>query len=149
MNAGGVNIGDVYLIGCALAYSVQITLVDRLAPGLDGLRLNCIQFFVVAVLSAIVMLFTESPTWAGILACGGALVYTGVLSSAVGFTLQIVGQQRVASENAALIMSLESVFAVLAGWLVLQQTLTGPESIGCCLVFAAVILSQRQPKKQR
>lgn len=143
---GGINIGDIYLIGCALAYAVQITLVDRLAPGLDGVRLNCIQFFVAAVLSAAVMVFTETPTWSGILACSGALLYTGVLSSAVGFTLQILGQQRVAGEKAALIMSLESVFAVLAGWLILSQTLTGAEALGCCLVFAAVLLSQRQPK---
>lgn len=145
---GGVNIGDVYLIGCALAYAVQITLVDRLSPGLDGLRLNCIQFLVVAVLSAVVMFFAETPTWTGVLACGGALLYTGVLSSAVGFTLQILGQQRVSGEPAALIMSLESVFAVLAGWLILSQTLTVPESIGCVLVFAAVLLSQWQPKKR-
>ena len=143
----GVNIGDVYLVGCALAYAVQITLVDRFSPGVDGVRLNCIQFFVVAVLSTVVMLFAETPTWTGVLACGGALLYTGVLSSAVGFTLQILGQQRVASEPAALIMSLESVFAVLAGWLILRQTMTIPETIGSLLVFAAVLLSQWQPKK--
>ena len=146
---GGVNIGDIYLIGCALAYSVQITLVDRLSPGLDGVRLNCIQFLVVAVLSAIVMIFTETPTWSGVLACTGALLYTGVLSSAVGFTLQIFGQQRVSGERAALIMSLESVFAVLAGWIVLSQTMSGAESFGCALVFAAVLLSQRPGKKQK
>ena len=141
---GGVNIGDIYLVGCALAYAVQITLVDRLSPGLDGVRLNCIQFLVTAVLSAVVMIFTETPTWSGVIACTGALVYTGVLSSAVGFTLQIFGQQRVSSERAALIMSLESVFAVLAGWIVLHQTLSGAESLGCALVFAAVLLSQKQ-----
>ena len=99
---------------------------------------------VVAVLSGVVMLAAETPSWSGILACAGALLYTGILSSAVGFTLQILGQQRLAPEPAALIMSLESVFAVLAGWLILGQKLSLPESIGCCLVFAAVILSQRQ-----
>ena len=145
---GGVNIGDIYLIGCALAYAVQITLVDRFSPGLDGVRLNCIQFLVTAVLSAVVMIFTESPTWSGILACMGALLYTGVLSSAVGFTLQIFGQQRVSGERAALIMSLESVFAVLAGLLILNQMLTGAESIGCVLVFVAVLLSQKQKKEK-
>ena len=139
-----INIGDVYLMGCALAYAVQITLVDRLAGSLDGVRLNCIQFFVVAVLSFVVMLFAETPTWSGILACSTALLYTDILSSAVGFTLQILGQQRLAPEPAALIMSLESVFAVLAGWMILGQKLSLPETIGCCLVFAAVILSQRQ-----
>lgn len=142
-----INIGDVYLMGCALAYAVQITLVDRLAGSLDGVRLNCIQFFVVAVLSGAVMLFAETFTWSGILACGAALLYTGILSSAVGFTLQILGQQRLAPEPAALIMSLESVFAVLAGWVILGQKLSLPESIGCALVFAAVILSQRPDKK--
>lgn len=144
VNAEGINVGDIILIGCALAYAVQITLVDRLSGGLDGLRLNCVQFLVVAVLSAVVMFFTETPTWNGILACGGALLYTGILSSAVGFSLQILGQQRVAPEPASLIMSLESVFAVLAGWLILGQKLSGAETIGCCLMFAAVILSQRQ-----
>lgn len=144
VNAEGINVGDIIVIGCALAYAVQITLVDRLSGGLDGLRLNCVQFLVVAVLSAIVMLFTETPTWSGILACGGALLYTGILSSAVGFSLQILGQQRVAPEPASLIMSLESVFAVLAGWLILGQKLSGAETVGCCLMFAAVILSQRQ-----
>lgn len=144
VNAEGINVGDIILIGCALAYAVQITLVDRLSGGLDGLRLNCVQFLVVAVLSAVVMFFTETPTWSGILACGGALLYTGILSSAVGFSLQILGQQRVAPEPASLIMSLESVFAVLAGWLILGQKLSGAETIGCCLMFAAVILSQRQ-----
>ena len=144
---GGVNIGDIYLIGCALTYAVQITLVDRLSPGLDGVRLNCIQFLVVAVLSAVVMVFTETPSWSGVLACAGALLYTGVLSSAVGFTLQIFGQQRVSGERAALIMSLESVFAVLAGLVLLGQMLSGAETIGCVLVFAAVLLSQRPEKK--
>ena len=148
VNAESVNMGDIILIGCALAYAVQITLVDRLSGGLDGLRLNCVQFLVVAVLSAIVMPFFENPTWSGILACGGALLYTGILSSAVGFSLQILGQQRVAPEPAALIMSLESVFAVLAGLLILGQTLSIPETIGCCLMFAAVILSQRQPQEK-
>ena len=144
---GGINIGDIYLIGCALAYAVQITLVDRFSPGLDGVRLNCIQFLVTAVLSAVVMVFTETPTWSGVFSCTGALLYTGVLSSAVGFTLQIFGQQRVSGERAALIMSLESVFAVLAGLVVLHQTLSGAESIGCVLVFVAVLLSQKQKKE--
>lgn len=144
VGVSSINIGDIYLMGCALAYAVQITLVDRLAGNLDGVRLNCIQFFVVTVLSALVMLAVETPTWNGILACTGALLYTGILSSAVGFTLQILGQQRLAPEPASLIMSLESVFAVLAGWLLLGQKLSLPESIGCCLVFAAVLLSQRQ-----
>lgn len=139
-----VNVGDVCMMGCALAYAVQITLVDRLAGGLDGLRLNCVQFLVTAVLAALATLIFEEPTWSGILACGGALLYTGILSSAVGYSLQILGQQRLAPEPAALIMSLESVFAVLAGWLVLGQTLSTPETLGCILVFAAVILSQRQ-----
>lgn len=140
--ASGLNIGDVMLMGCALAFAVQITLIDRFAQDLDGLRLNCIQFLVVSVLSAVVMLLTEAPDWSSILACAIPLLYTGVLSSAVGYSLQIIGQQLLPPAPASLIMSLESVFAVLSGWLVLKERLSPPELIGCALVFAGVILSQ-------
>ena len=137
-----INIGDLLILLCAAAFSVQILLIDVLAQGMDGLRLNCIQFLVVTVLSAIVAAFTETPTWSGIIDCAVPLVYTGVLSSGVAFSLQILGQQRLSPEPASLIMSLESVFAVLAGWVLLNQTLSSTELFGCGLVFAGVILSQ-------
>ena len=139
-----VSIGDILILGAAAAFAVQILLIDNLAQQLDGLRLNCIQFLVVTVLSALTAFFTETPTWDGIFACALPLLYTGVLSSGVAFTLQILGQQHLPPEPASLIMSLESVFAVLAGWVILGQTLSATEALGSVLVFAGVILSQRK-----
>ena len=139
-----VNIGDILILGSAAAFAVQIVLIDNLAQQMDGVRLNCIQFLVVTVLSALAAVFTETPTWDGVLACALPLVYTGVLSSGVAFTLQILGQQHLPPEPASLIMSLESVFAVLAGWVLLGQTLRPVEALGSALVFAAVLLSQRK-----
>ena len=147
MGLTDINLGDLLLIGCAAAFAVQITLIDRLAQKLDGLRLNCIQFLVSAVLSAVVMVFTEEPTMSGVTGCLGPLLYTGVMSSAVAYSLQIVGQQHLPSAPASLIMSLESVFAALSGWLLLHERMSGTELFGCGLVFAAVILSQIPDQK--
>lgn len=141
-----INTGDILILGAAAAFAVQIVLIDNLAQHLDGLRLNCIQFLVVTVLSALTAAFTEVPTWDGVLACALPLLYTGVLSSGAAFTLQILGQQHLAPEPASLIMSLESVFAVLAGWILLGQTLSITEALGSALVFAGVLLSQRKTK---
>lgn len=137
-----VNIGDLLLMGCALAFAVQITLIDRLAGDLDGLRLNCIQALVASVLSAVTMLLTETPDLGNILACWLPLGYAGILSMGVAFSLQIVGQKHLAPTPASLIMSLESVFALLCGWLILDEQLSKWELLGCALVFTAVILSQ-------
>ena len=139
-----INIGDILILGAAAAFALQIVLIDNLAQQMDGVRLNCIQFLVVTVLSALAAAFTESPTWDGIFACALPLLYTGVLSSGVAFTLQILGQQHLPPEPASLIMSLESVFAVLAGWVLLGQTLSLTEALGSALVFAGVLLSQRK-----
>lgn len=142
MGVTKINIGDLLLLACALAFAVQITLIDRLAEGLDGLRLNCIQCLVCAVLSAPVMLLTETIHWADILDSWLPIGYAGVLSMGVAYSLQIVGQKKLDPTAASLIMSLESVFAALTGWLVLHETLTAAETLGCVLMFGAVILSQ-------
>ena len=137
-----INIGDLLLMGCALGYAVQILCVDCFAMDVDGLRLNCIQALVASVLSVPFMVLTEEINLAAILSCTLPLLYAGVMSMGVAYTLQIVGQQHMEPTGASLIMSLESVIAVLSGWLILNETMTGPEILGCCLVFAAVILSQ-------
>ena len=137
-----VELGDILILISALCFAVQILLIDYLARSLDGLRLNCVQFLVVTVLSALAAAFTEDFSWRGTLDCAVPLLYTGVLSSGVAFSLQILGQQHLPPEPASLIMSLESVFAVLAGWVLLHQTLSPIELTGCALVFGAVILSQ-------
>ena len=141
-----INRGDLMILVSAGAFAVQILLIDCLARRLDGLRLNGIQFFVVMVLSALTALFTETASWQGVLDCAVPLLYTGILSSGAAFSLQILGQQHLPPEPASLIMSLESVFAVLSGWAILGQTLSGAEAIGCCLVFAGVILCQLKAK---
>ena len=142
-----VNMGDVLILISAAAFAVQILLIDILAQSIDGLRLNCLQFLVVTVLSALTAAFTETPTWSGVVDCAVPLLYAGVLSSGAAFSLQILGQQHLPPEPASLIMSLESVFAVLSGWLILHQTLRPTELLGCCLVFTGVILCQIKGKE--
>ena len=138
----GINIGDICLLLCALAFAVQITVIDRFAQIVDPLRLNCIQAGVCAAGSALVMLFTEAPTLYGIAGSWWPMCYAGFLSMGVAYSLQIIGQKHLDPAPASLIMSLESVFAALSGWLFLQETMTFEESVGCILVFLAVILSQ-------
>lgn len=147
-SVSGINKGDVLLLLCAVAFSVQILLIDRHCAGLDGLKLNCIQALVVAVLSVPWALLTETVDASRIASCWLPLGYAGVLSMGVAYTLQIVGQKRVSPSAAALLMSLESVFAALFGWLLLHETMTGAEELGCVLVFAAVVISQLPEKKE-
>lgn len=147
-SVSGINKGDVLLLLCAVAFSVQILLIDRHCAGLDGLKLNCIQALVAAVLSVPWALLTETVDASRIAACWLPLGYAGVLSMGVAYTLQIVGQKRVAPSAAALLMSLESVFAALFGWLLLHETMTRAEELGCVLVFAAVVISQLPEKKE-
>ena len=142
-----VRTGDLILLGSALAFAFQITVVERLGNGLDGLRLNCIQCLVCGVLSGVMML-TENVTIAGIWDCRTPLLYAGILSSGVAYSLQVLGQQRVESNSASIIMSLESVVAAICGWLILKEQMNIWELCGCGLVFIAVILSQITPKKK-
>lgn len=146
--SGSLSRGDFLLIACALAFSVQITLIDRFAGNLDGLRLNCIQSAVVVVLSLPFMLFAESVNAADVAQCWLPLGYAGILSMGVAYTLQITGQRFLEPTAASLIMGLESVFAVLFGFLLLHERLTAREGLGCVLMFSAVVLSQL-PAKQK
>lgn len=148
LNAQGINKGDLLVMGCALAFAVQITCIDMMGLQLDGLRLNCVQALVVCVLSVPFMFFTETVDAANIAACWLPLGFAGILSMGVAYTLQIQGQKDLEPAAASLIMSLESVFAVLGGWLILKETMAAHELLGCALVFAAVLLSQISPKKK-
>lgn len=148
-SVSAINKGDICLIACAFMFAVQIIFIDRFAAEVDALRLNCIQSLVSSVASALVMAFTETPTWQTISACWLPLCYAGFLSMGAAYSLQILGQKDLEPTAASLIMSMESVFAVLFGWLILQETMTLAETIGCVLMFAAVILSQLpEPKKK-
>lgn len=137
-----ISTGDLLTLGCALMFAVQITFIDLFAGSVDALRLNTIQALVCAVLSAVIMLFSEEPTWDAIADCALPLAHAGLLSMGAAYALQILGQQNLEPTAASLIMSLESVFAVVFGALILKETMTGWEITGCVLVFAAVILSQ-------
>ena len=148
MGVTEVNKGDLFLMGCALAFAVQITCIDHFAPGLDGFRMNCIQALTVAVLSVPFVAFTETVVMKNLLACWGPLCFAGMLSMGLAYSLQIVGQKAMEPTAASLIMSLESVFAALGGWWLLHEHMTGPELLGCGLVFASVILSQLPEKKK-
>ena len=142
-----VNKGDLLLMGCALAFALQITCIDRFAGKLDCIRLNCVQALVVTVLSVPCMLLTETVVPADILACWGPLLFAGVLSMGLAYSMQILGQRHLESTTASLIMSLESVFAALGGWWLLGERMKSYELLGCGLVFTAVILSQLPSKK--
>ena len=143
-----ISTGDLLTLGCAFMFAVQIIFIDMWANDLDALRLNAIQALVCSVLSTVVMLFTEQPSLSGITTCAIPLAHAGFLSMGAAYSLQIFGQRDLEPAAASLIMSLESVFAVIGGMLILQETMTGWEVLGCILVFAAVILSQI-PIKQK
>ncbi len=137
-----LEIGDIYLILCAFFFTIQILCVEHYVHKVDAIALSIMQFLVTAVVSGIGMLFTELPSWADITNAAIPLLYAGAISSGVGFTLQVIGQKMLPSSVASLIMSLESVMATLAGWILLQEILSGREILGCVLMFTAVILTQ-------
>ena len=137
-----INSGDLLLLGSALMFAIQILFVDHYAPGVDALRLNCLQAAVCAIGSVLVVPFTETVSFQGVLACWLPLCYAGVLSMGAAYSLQIIGQKHVEPTAASLIMSLEAVFSAIFGWLLLHESMSGQELLGCGLLFLAVILAQ-------
>lgn len=137
-----VQKGDVITFFCAIVFAVHILTVDKVSDKIAGVTLSCIQFFVSGVLSLIAMCLFETPTWSAVTSSVQPLLYAGILSCGVAYTLQIVGQKHTDPTVASLLMSLESVFAVLAGWLVLDETLAPGETVGCVVMFAAIVLAQ-------
>ena len=137
-----INGGDLLLLGSALMFAVQILFVDRYAPGMDALRLNCLQAAVCAIGSMLVVPFTEAVSFQNVLDCWLPLCYAGVLSMGAAYSMQIIGQKHVEPTAASLIMSLEAVFSAIFGWLLLHESMSGQEILGCCLLFVAVILAQ-------
>lgn len=139
--------GDLWLFACAILFSLQILAVDKFAPNVDVIKLSCYQFFVTGVLSLVPMIF-EKPVMSNMLDCAIPLLYAGVLSSGVAYTLQMEAQKKVKPTVASLIMCLESVFSVVFGFLLLHERLTLREEIGCMIMFVAVILTQVVPEKE-
>ena len=143
-----VGRGDIYVFIGSLLFAVHILIIDYFAPRTDGVKMSCIQFFVCGILSLPVMFLTETPAIKGMIAGWFPLFYAGVLSCGVAYTLQIVGQKDMNPAVAALILSLESCFSVLAGWALLGEQMSTRETIGCVLMFAAIILAQL-PEKEK
>lgn len=133
---------DLYLLACAFLFTMQILLVDHFSPLVDPVRLSCLQFLVAGILGCICMFIFEEPDINAILACSGSILYAGVLSSGVAYTLQIVAQAHLAPTSASLLMSFESVFSAISGAVVLGETMTAREGMGCVIMFCAVLLSQ-------
>lgn len=143
-----VGKGDVLIFACALVFSVHILVIDHFSPKVDGVKMSCIQFFVCGTASLPFMFLLETPRAGAMLNGWIPLLYAGVLSCGVAYTLQIIGQKNVDPAIASLILSLESCFSVLAGWAVLGERLSVRESIGCALMFAAIVLAQVPDKAQ-
>ncbi len=134
--------GDALILCCSFLYTGQILAIDHYNPFVDGVKMSCIQFLTGGVLGAICMFLFESPNMTMILNAAGPILYTGIMSTGVAYTLQVVGQKGLNPTVAALIMSLESVFSALSGYLFLHQVLTTRELIGCVLMFIAIVLAQ-------
>ena len=140
--------GDFLVLICAGFFSLHILIIDYFSPKVDGVRMSCIQFFVCGIISLITAFIFESPSLSAIVSGWLPILYAGVLSCGVAYTLQIVGQKNMDPTVASLILSLESVFSVLAGWLILNQTMTLREFSGCGLMFLAIILAQLPDRKK-
>ena len=143
-----LGVGDLLVLLCALMFSVHILVIDYFSPRTDGVKMSCIQFFVCGILSGIAMLIFEKPSLDAILQAWMPILYAGVLSCGVAYTLQIVGQKDMDPTVAALILSLESVVSVLAGWVLLGESMSLRELSGCGLMFAAIILAQLPGSKE-
>ena len=140
--------GDLFVLLSAFTFSAHILVIDYFAPLADGVKMSCIQFFVCALLSAVCMWLFEKPDMGAVLQAWVPVLYAGVFSCGVAYTLQIVGQRGMNPTVASLILSLESVISLIAGWVILGQALSVRELSGCVLMFAAIILAQLPERKR-
>ena len=143
-----VNFGDLLMLCCAIVFTGHILVIDHFSPKANGVTLSCIQFLFSGIVSLIGTFLLETPTWNGIIMGSLPILYAGVMSCGIAYTLQIIGQKHVEPTIASLILCLESVVSVLAGWILLHERLTERELLGCLLMFVAVILVQLPKKKE-
>ena len=137
-----VEAADLIVLAGSVAFSFHILIIDYFTERADGVKLSCIQFFTCGIICLCAMLLFEQPSLYAIWAARLPILYAGVMSCGVAYTLQIIGQKNMNPTVASLILSLESVISALAGWVLLKQALSGKEIAGCVLVFAAIILAQ-------
>lgn len=143
-----ISTGDSFVVLCAVVFSVHILVIDHYAPKVDGVCMSCIQFFVSGLVCAVPMFLYERPQLSALIGAWMPLAYAGVLSCGVAYTLQVVAQKNTDPTIASLILSMESVFSALTGWIILGERLSGRELFGCLLVFAAVIIAQLPAAKK-
>lgn len=146
---GSVSKGDFFVILCAVAYAVHILVCDHFVAKNDGVKLSCVQFLTAGIIGCICMFIFETPDLDAILTCAIPILYAGCISGGLGYTLQIVAQRDAEPTVASLLMSLESVFGVLFGALLLHEVMSGREILGCCTIFAAVIISNLPEKEAK
>lgn len=144
-----VNKGDMLVLLCSFAFTIHITFVDKVSQRIDGVVISCIQLFVCGLISVPGMILFEVIDWNLILQCTIPILYAGVLSCGVAYTLQIVAQKYTEPTVASMIMSLESVFALLSGMIILKEIIAPHEIVGCVVMFAAIILAQLPDKKSK
>lgn len=138
-----IGTGDLLVLCCAFFFSIHIMVIDHFTAGkVDGVRMSCVQFLVAGIMAIVLMFLFEEPTLASVWNARVSILYAGVMSCGVAYTLQILGQKDTDPTTATLLMSLESVFAALSGWVLLHESLSLKEIFGCALVFVAVILAQ-------
>lgn len=143
-----LEFADILLLACALFFAFHIIFIDYISPGTNGVLVSCVQFFVAGICCMVAMMLFESPSMAGMLKAYIPILYTGVLSCGVAYTFQILGQKYVEPTRASLILCLESVVSVLAGWLLLKQAMSLRELIGCIVMFVAIIMAQFVQKEE-
>lgn len=144
-NLGNINTGDLLALGCAFFFAIHILLIEKFSPDVDGTKLSCTQFAIGGTMSCICMFIFENPNLEDILSVISPIMYSGIMSCGVAYTLQIIGQKYTEATIASLLMCAESVFAVIAGALFLHEVMIGREIIGCIVMFSAIILSQLSP----
>lgn len=145
-----IQSSDLYVLACAVCFAVHILTIDKVSPKVDGVKLSFVQFLVCGIIAAVPMLLTEEVSTELIKGAAVSIAYSGIMSSGVAYTLQILGQQRMTQPTvASMLMSLESVFAVLTGMVVLRQIPTSREAIGCVLMFAAIIIAQLPERRSK
>ncbi|MBS3784609.1 MAG: DMT family transporter [Anaerolineae bacterium] len=134
--------GDGWVLGSAVVWALHVIAIGWVAPGRNPLRLAMVQFIVCSLLSFVAALVLEPGTWGGLLLAAPAVLYAGILSIGLGYTGQVVAQRHTRPTHAAIILSLESVFAALSGWLVLGETLSPQQLGGCGLMLGGMLLAQ-------
>lgn len=140
--------GDLYVFLCAIVFSLHILVISRFVTKVDGIELSLMQFFFGSLIASTMMGIYETPTFAGWWAALPAILWAGIMSNGIAYTLQIVGQRGMNETAASLILSLESVVSVLAGWALLGEVLSAREGFGCVLMAAAVVMAQLPERKK-